>query len=70
MDTKEIEKRFIDLETKFAYLEDYVQQLQGVVVEHTKTIDKLLTKNKLLEEKLTEVFESSGEIPNRKPPHY
>lgn len=70
MDTKEIEKRFIDLETKFAYLEDYVQQLQGVVVEHTNTIDKLLTKNKLLEEKLTEVFESSGEIPNRKPPHY
>ena len=70
MDTKEIEKRFIDLETKFAYLEDYVQQLQCVVVEHTKTIDKLLTKNKLLEEKLTEVFESSGEIPNRKPPHY
>ena len=41
-----------------------------MVVEHTKTIDKLLTKNKLLEEKLTEVFESSGEIPNRKPPHY
>lgn len=70
MEVTEIEKKFVNLETKFAYLEDYVQQLQEVVVEHTKTIDKLSAANKLMEERIADFLENSEEIPNRKPPHY
>ena len=70
MTDKEIEDKFISLETKIAYLEEFTSELQNVVVEHTKTIDRLTTANRLMSEKITELIENSEEIPNRKPPHY
>lgn len=70
MTEKEIEEKFIALETKIAYLEEFTSELQNVVVEHTKTIDRLTTANRLMSEKITELIENSEEIPNRKPPHY
>lgn len=70
MTDKETEEKFIALETKIAYLEQFTSELQNVVVEHTKTIDRLTTANKLMSEKITELIENSEEIPNRKPPHY
>lgn len=70
MTEKEVEDKFIALETKIAYLEEFTSELQNVVVEHTKTIDRLTTANKLMSEKITELIENSEEIPNRKPPHY
>lgn len=70
MTEKEIEDKFIALETKIAYLEEFTSELQNVVVEHTKTIDRLTTANRLMSEKITELIENSEEIPNRKPPHY
>ena len=46
-------------------------QLQAVSVEHTETIERLRTENKLLSQKLHEVSDIlEGDIPNRKPPHY
>ena len=36
---KELDEKFISLETKLAYLEDFLNQLQEVSVEHTKTIE-------------------------------
>lgn len=70
MTDKETEEKFIALETKIAYLEEFTSELQNVVVEHTKTIDRLTTANRLMSEKITELIENSEEIPNRKPPHY
>ena len=66
---KEIEERFIQLETKFAFQEDFVSQLQGVVVEQAKIIVKLEREIKMLAEKIRDL-DSQEEIPNRKPPHY
>lgn len=66
---KEIDDRFMKLETKFAYQEEFVSQLQEVVVEQAKTIDKLEREVKLLAEKIKDM-DSQEEIPNRKPPHY
>lgn len=66
---EEIENRFITLETKFAYQEDFVSQLQEVVVEQAKTIDKLEREIKLMAEKIRDL-DNQEEIPNRKPPHY
>lgn len=67
---KEIENRFITLETKFAYLEQFVAEIQTVVLEQAKTIAALRTENQILSQKLREISDSVDEVPNRKPPHY
>ena len=69
IDAKQIEERFITLETKFAYLEDFVSKLQEVVLSQNKTIDKLVVENKKLIEKINDL-QDNEEIPNRRPPHY
>jgi SlyX protein len=67
---KETEERFIALETKLAYLEDFVNQLQEVSVAQSKQIDVLKQENKLLSGRLQDLSDNLEEIPNRKPPHY
>ena len=67
---KETDDRFITLETKFAYLEDFVQKLQEETVKQAKLVEILRTENRLLSERLHDISDSLEEIPNRKPPHY
>jgi SlyX protein len=67
---KQTEEKFIALETKLAYLEDFVTQLQDVSVEQAREIDILKQENKLVSGKLQDISDSLEEIPNRKPPHY
>lgn len=70
METNEqLAEKIVQLETKLSYLEDFVNQLQGVLVEHTNQIDSLVAKNKILQERIAELQED-GYIPNVKPPHY
>lgn len=66
---KENEERFMNLEIKIAYLEDFVNQLQEVTVENQKTIENLRTENKILSGKIQDL-QDNIDIPNRKPPHY
>ena len=51
--------------TKLAYLEDFVNQLQGVSVVHTKSIDGITAQCKEMSEKLRELADAAEEIPNR-----
>ena len=68
---KETEDRIIALETKLAYMEDFINQLQQVSVEHTETMELLRKENKLLSQKVKDMSDMmEGDIPNRKPPHY
>jgi SlyX protein len=67
---KETEKHIIALETKLAYLEDFVNQLQDVCVGQAKQIDVLKQENKLISGKLQDLADNIEEIPDRKPPHY
>lgn len=68
---KETEERIVQLETKLAYLEDFLNQLQGVAVENSRTIEKLREENKLMAQKLRDISDHmEGDIPNRRPPHY
>lgn len=68
---KETEERMIALETKLAYMEDFVNQLQEVSVEQGKTIELLRTENKMMSQKIRDLSDAlEGDIPNRKPPHY
>ena len=67
-----VESERIDaLEIKMSYLEDFMNQIQGVAVEQAKTIDKLKAEIKMMSEKLRDVSDFlEGDIPSRKPPHY
>ncbi|MBP3742896.1 MAG: SlyX family protein [Treponema sp.] len=68
---KETEERLTAVEMKLAYMEDFVNQIQGVAVEQAKTIDKLQKEIKMMSEKIREMSNAvEGDIPNRKPPHY
>ncbi|MCR5401126.1 MAG: SlyX family protein [Treponema sp.] len=68
---EETENRFVALEMKVSYLEDFLSQLQESCVEQGKIIEKLQTENKLMAQKIREMSDTlEGDIPNRKPPHY
>ena len=63
--------RITAIEMKLAYMEDFVNQIQNVAVEQTKTIDKLQKEIKMMSDKIREMSDAAeGDIPNRKPPHY
>lgn len=66
MDT---ENRFIALETKIAFMDDFINKLQNEVVEQQKLIEILRGENKILSSRIMDLSENI-EIPNRKPPHY
>ena len=67
----ETNERLTAIEMKLAYMEDFVNQIQNVTVEQTKTIDKLQKEIKLMSDKIREMSDAAeGDIPNRKPPHY
>lgn len=66
---KETEEKFIALETKIAFLEDFVAKMQEETVENQKLILVLRKENQILSGKIQDLSEHL-EIPNRKPPHY
>ncbi|HCM26146.1 MAG: SlyX protein [Treponema sp. GWB1_62_6] len=70
MERNEIEARFETLETKLAYLEDFIARLQNEVVERNAATDKLLAEHEAVKEKLLQIASELEELPNRKPPHY
>lgn len=71
VDFESLEKRITNLEIKFSYLEDFLNQIQEVCTEQTKTISLLKKESRLMAEKLSDLLENAeGEIPNRRPPHY
>lgn len=67
----ELNSRMTEIEIKFSYLEDFLNKLQNIAVEHDKTIDQLKAENRILKQKVRELVDAQeGDIPNRRPPHY
>ena len=67
----ETNNRLTEIEIKLSYLEDFMNKIQKITVEHTEAIDRLKAENRTLKAKVAELVEfQEGEIPNRKPPHY
>ena len=56
---KETDERITAIEMKFAYMEDFVNQIQNVAVEQAKTIDKLLKEIKLMSDKIREMSDAN-----------
>lgn len=66
----DVHDRLDAIETKLAYLEDFLAKLQAVAVEHTATLDHLTAENRAIKTKITEMSDSLQDMPNVKPPHY
>lgn len=66
---KEIEDRFVALETKIAFMDDFISKLQEEAVENQRMIQILREENQILAGRIQDLQENQ-EIPNRKPPHY
>jgi SlyX protein len=68
--SKNIDDRVVRIETKIAYLEDFMNKLQAIAVEHTDEIDRLKAENRAFRDKILELRNSVEDIPNARPPHY
>ena len=66
---KEIEDRFVALETKIAFMDDFISKLQEEAVENQRMIQILREENQILAGRIQDLQENQG-IPNRRPPHY
>ena len=66
MTDKEIEK----LEIKLAYLEDYIKQLNDVVLSQEKEISILKAGQNRLKNQLEELLDQLPGPESSKPPHY
>ncbi|MDC3237389.1 SlyX family protein [bacterium] len=67
------EERLIDIETKLAYLEKVIKDLNDVVCEQQKEIENLTsTCSKLLKlgNEYTQIISGIDAPANEKPPHY
>lgn len=64
------DERFTRIETKLAFLEDFLQRLQKELLERNKQSDRLEAEQKAVREKLIQLTNELEVIPNRKPPHY
>jgi uncharacterized coiled-coil protein SlyX len=61
--------RLLTLETKVAYQDKHIAELNDIVVELNKSVD-MLTKRIEGAERILKAEFSSREVPNEKPPHY
>lgn len=66
------EKRLIELETKLAYQEDLIQDLNKTIFEQQKRLDQLEDTYKYLLSQTQELSEitSAGAQVDERPPHY
>jgi SlyX protein len=71
---KDFTNDLIELETRLAYQEDTIHQLNSVVVQQDATILQLQQQMRLLAKRIEELsFTQTGddnEISNERPPHY
>ena len=67
------EKRLIELEIKAAYQDDLLQELNGIVSQQQRQIDRLQRTCKLLHERIVSLSGSRPEgaaIEHEVPPHF
>lgn len=63
------ERRFVTLETKIAYQEKAIADLNDVVVEQGRVFEKLVRRITRLEQQLEQLL-GQFDAPAEKPPHY
>jgi SlyX protein len=66
----ELDSRLEKIETRLAYLEEFLIRLQDEVTKRHLFIDKLAEEHGAVKEKLLQISRDLEEIPNQRPPHY
>jgi SlyX protein len=70
MENSVIEERLTKIETKLAFLEEFLTRLQEEVITRNGEIEKLRAEHNSVKEKLFQLTQELEEVPSRKPPHY
>ena len=70
MDQQLLNARLEKIETKLAFLEDFLIRLQDEVVGRNAALDRLIDENAVVRERLNAISQSLEKMPNPKPPHY
>jgi SlyX protein len=67
---QDLERRLEKIETKLAFLEDFLTRLQDETVARNAILEKLDAEHNAVKARLLQISGDLEEIPNRKPPHY
>ena len=70
MANEDLERRLEDLEVKFAFQDDTIQQLDLVIQEQAKTIHRLTGEMAAVREQLKETLGAEAPMEEQVPPHY
>ena len=70
MSIESLERRLEDLEVKFAFQDDTIQQLDLVIQEQATTIHRLTTELATVREQLKETLGAEAPMEEQVPPHY
>jgi SlyX protein len=70
MSIESLERRLEDLEVKFAFQDDTIQQLDLVIQEQANTIHRLTTELATVREQLKETLGAEAPMEEQVPPHY
>ncbi|QEN05736.1 SlyX family protein [Thiospirochaeta perfilievii] len=66
-----MDKKILDLEMKIIYLEDYMMQMNKIIIEQGIKLDKLIEVNSVLQEKIMILEENTKQpLDHTPPPHY
>ncbi len=68
----ELEDKIIEIETKLAFAEESIEQLNDVIVSQQKVLDKLTRQIQLLDKKIDEEAQNWQQTnpTDETPPHY
>lgn len=67
---KDVAERVDELEVRFSYQENMIQELSGVIFSQQKELEALQAEVKTLRTKLKDFEHSAAEGSQEKPPHY
>lgn len=70
MSTENLETRLEDLEVKFAFQDDTIQQLDLVIQEQAAAIHRLTAEVASVREQLKETLGAEAPMEEQVPPHY
>ncbi|MDR0721315.1 MAG: SlyX family protein [Treponema sp.] len=67
---QQIEERLEKIETKLAYLEDFLTRLQGTLLERDRVFDRIQEEHRAMRSRLLQIYQELETLPHQKPPHY
>ncbi|MDR2633024.1 MAG: SlyX family protein [Treponema sp.] len=65
-----MEARVEKIETKLAYLEDFLDRLHGTLLEGNQVLELLKGEQRVIKGRLWQLSQEWESLPHKKPPHY